>query len=104
MTYPLPLRRGRVSLAPLRVQGNALNLTWFRGWGWIKEPDFPSPLSPPTRGGEIFCLGHFYFGYSWLFRISPARQTSSLVSWDFIFRIQILKEVGLRGGNNGHPG
>jgi len=28
-----PPERGRVSPAPHRVQDNALNLTWFRGWG-----------------------------------------------------------------------
>jgi len=40
LTSPLPLLPasrldgGRVRPAPNRVQDNALNLTWYRGWGW----------------------------------------------------------------------
>ncbi len=33
ITISLPFR-GRGSPAPRRVQDNALNLTWFMGWGW----------------------------------------------------------------------
>jgi len=50
---PLP-RWERVGPAPRRVQDNALNLTWFRGWGDAVR--FPLPFIPSHQGrGGIGC-------------------------------------------------
>jgi hypothetical protein len=36
---------------------------------------------------QTFCLGHLYFEHWCLFRVSPARRTSSLAGGDFVLRI-----------------